>query len=79
MNPQPEWDEVVTGPCPECHIIRTMWDQTDYGKNSVQWMAPWYQRSYLGSDEYISPRCSPCYEKAMKQEKEEQCRTMEQK
>lgn len=65
--PQPRLDNEF-GPCPECHIIRTMWDQLDYGKDSVRVMAHFYQRSYVGSPDYIPPRCSVCFDKAIKEE-----------
>lgn len=37
------------------------------GKPLVQWEdQPLYQRSYPGEEEYISPRCPRCFDKASK-------------
>ncbi len=53
--------------CPVCKMLRTIQEQQVYGGPPVTIPVPLYQRSYPGEPEYISPRCSYCFDKTLKQ------------
>jgi len=52
--------------CPVCKMQRTIQEQMSYDGPLVTIRAPLYQRSYPGEPEYISPRCSDCFDKRLK-------------
>ena len=55
--------------CPVCKQQRTILWQREYGKPPVPVPEPFYQISYPGSKEYVSPRCSVCFDKMMEKRK----------
>lgn len=52
--------------CPVCKLSTGFyyWLNAEPNGPMVRKDHPLYQRSYEGSDEYISPRCLGCYNKA---------------
>ncbi len=52
--------------CPVCKMQRTIQEQQVYGGPLVTIPVPLYQRSYPDEPEYISPRCSDCFDKRLK-------------